>query len=62
MLEYVSRLAKVQEKVADRLVLVPRIYTYKPRTNGDGYKGIAYQPNPEERPDLEAASSPCAGC
>ncbi len=54
VLEYVSRLAKVQEKVADRLVLVPRIYTYKPRTNGDGYKGIAYQPNPEERPDLEA--------
>ncbi len=51
--EYVSRLARVQEKVADKLVLVPRIYTYKPRTNGDGYKGIAYQPNPEERPDLE---------
>ena len=51
--EYVGRLARVQEKVADKLVLVPRIYTYKPRTNGDGYKGIAYQPNPEERPDLE---------
>ena len=62
VLEYVSRLAKVQEKVADRLVLVPRIYTYKPRTNGDGYKGIAYQPNPEERPTSKPASSPCAGC
>ena len=52
--DYVSRLARVQEKVADRLVLVPRIYTYKPRTNGDGYKGLAYQPNPEEQPDLAA--------
>ena len=51
--EYVGRLARVQEKVADKLVLVPRIYTYKPRTNGDGYKGIAYQPDPEQRPDLE---------
>ena len=49
-----GRLARVQEKVKDRLVIVPRIYTYKPRTNGDGYKGIAFQPNPEERPDLVA--------
>ena len=54
VLDYVSRLARVQEKVKDRLVLVPRIYTYKPRTNGDGYKGIAHQPNPEKRPDLVA--------
>ena len=52
--DYVSRLARVQEKVKDRLEIVPRIYTYKPRTNGDGYKGIAFQPNPEERPDLVA--------
>ena len=52
--DYVGRLARVQEKVKDRLVIVPRIYTYKPRTNGDGYKGIAFQPNPEERPDLVA--------
>ena len=52
--DYVSRLARVQEKVADRLVLVPRIYTYKPRTNGDGYKGLAFQPNPNEQPDLTA--------
>ena len=52
--DYVGRLARVQEKVADRLVLVPRIYTNKPRTNGDGYKGIAIQPDPERRPDLLA--------
>ena len=52
--DYVGRLARVQEKVLDRLVLVPRIYTNKPRTNGDGYKGIAIQPDPERRPDLLA--------
>lgn len=52
--DYVSRLAKVQEKIKDKVVVVPRIYTYKPRTNGDGYKGIAHQPNPEEKPDLVA--------
>ena len=52
--DYISRLTRVQEKVKDRVEIVPRIYTYKPRTNGDGYKGIAFQPNPEERPDLVA--------
>ena len=50
--DYVGRLARVQEKVSDRLVLVPRIYTTKPRTNGDGYKGIAIQPDPERRMQL----------
>ena len=52
LLDYVSRLAKVNEKVKDKLVIVPRIYTNKPRTTGDGYKGIASQPNPEKEPDL----------
>lgn len=52
--EYVSRLAKVQEKVKDRLLLVPRIYTNKPRTTGEGYKGIASQPDPEKAPDMIA--------
>lgn len=52
--DYISRLSKVQEKVADRLVLVPRIYTNKPRTTGEGYKGIASQPDPEKRPDMVA--------
>lgn len=52
--DYVSRLTKVQEKVKDRIILIPRVYTNKPRTTGDGYKGIASQPNPEEAPDMLA--------
>ena len=52
VLDYVHRLAKVQEKVKDRLLLVPRIYTNKPRTTGKGYKGIASQPDPEKAPDM----------
>lgn len=54
VLDYISRLAKVQEKVADRVLIVPRIYTNKPRTTGEGYKGIAHQPDPEKKPDLLA--------
>lgn len=50
--DYVSRLAKVQERVKDKLILIPRIYTNKPRTTGAGYKGMLHQPNPEEAPDL----------
>lgn len=50
--EYVNKLAKVQEKVSDRLVLIPRIYTNKPRTTGEGYKGMVHQPDPEKKPDL----------
>ena len=50
--EYVSRLAAVNEKVSDRLVLVPRIYTNKPRTTGEGYKGMLHQPEPDKAPDL----------
>jgi 3-deoxy-7-phosphoheptulonate synthase len=42
--EYVSRLARLQEKVCDRLVIIPRIYTNKPRSTGDGYKGMLHQP------------------
>lgn len=51
--DYISRLAKVQEKVADKLILVPRVYTNKPRTTGEGYKGIVHQPDPEKEPDLQ---------
>ena len=50
--DYVSRLVKVQEKVAEKLILIPRIYTNKPRTTGEGYKGIVHQPDPEKKPDL----------
>ena len=52
ILEYVSRLAKVSEKVKDKLVIVPRIYTNKPRTKGIGYKGMFLQPDPEGRADI----------
>ncbi len=52
--EYVSRLAKVYEKVSDRLMVIPRIYTNKPRTTGEGYKGMLHQPEPDKEPDLLA--------
>lgn len=50
--EYIARLAKVQDKVKDRLLLIPRIYTNKPRTTGLGYKGMMHQPDPEAKPNL----------
>ena len=53
-LEYVERLGKLNEKVKDKLVLLPRVYTNKPRTTGEGYKGMVHQPNPESEPDLLA--------
>ncbi len=52
VLDYISRLREVQEKVKDQIVIIPRIYTGKPRTTGDGYKGMLHQPNPNEKPDL----------
>ena len=52
VIDYISRLSKVQEKVKDQIVIIPRIYTGKPRTTGDGYKGMLHQPDPNSRPDL----------
>ena len=52
VLEYVKRLGKVSEKVKDKLVIVPRIYTNKPRTRGVGYKGMFSQPDPENKEDI----------
>ncbi len=52
--DYISRLTKVNEKVKDKLILIPRIYTNKPRTTGEGYKGITSQPDPEKKPDFTA--------
>lgn len=52
--DYINRLVKVQEKTKDRLIIIPRIYTNKPRTTGEGYKGIASQPDPEAKPDMIA--------
>lgn len=54
VLAYAERLAAVAEKVGDRFVIIPRVYTNKPRTKGTGYKGLLHQPNPEGKPDLLA--------
>ena len=50
--EYVGKLAEVQEKVKDKILIIPRIYTNKPRTTGKGYKGMVHQPDPTKKPDL----------
>ena len=52
--DYVCRLSQLNEKVKDKLILIPRIYTNKPRTTGEGYKGIVHQPDPEQKPDFLA--------
>ena len=52
VLDYISRLAEIREKVKDKIVIVPRIYTNKPRTTGAGYKGMLHQPDPNEKPDM----------
>ncbi len=52
VIDYISRLRKVQEKVSDKIFIIPRIYTNKPRTTGEGYKGMVHQPNPNEKPDM----------
>ena len=52
VLEYCTRLAKLQEQVADKLVLIPRVYSNKPRTTGNGYKGLLHQPDPQRDSDL----------
>lgn len=52
VLDYCTRLAGLQERVADKLILVPRVYTNKPRTTGAGYKGLLHQPNPEAKEDM----------
>lgn len=52
VLDYISRLRKVQDKVADKIFIIPRIYTNKPRTTGSGYKGMLHQPDPNKKPDM----------
>lgn len=52
VLEYVSRLAILQEKVSDKILIIPRVYTSKPRTSGEGYMGMLHQPDPNGKPDL----------
>ena len=52
--EYVHKLKTVADKVSDKLMIIPRVYTNKPRTTGDGYKGMLHQPDPDKAPDLLA--------
>ena len=52
--EYLSRLSRVNEKLSERLMIIPRVYTNKPRTTGEGYKGMLHQPQPDKAPDLLA--------
>ena len=52
VMDYLGRLARVQKDLADKLLIIPRIYTNKPRTTGDGYKGMVHQPDPEKAPDM----------
>ena len=52
VIDYISRLRTVQDKVADKIFMIPRIYTNKPRTIGMGYKGMLHQPDPEKKEDM----------
>lgn len=52
VLDYIGRLRELQEKVKRKVLIVPRVFTNKPRTTGDGYKGLLHQPDPSEKPDL----------
>ena len=52
VLEYISRLKKIEEQVKDKIIIIPRIYTNKPRTTGQGYKGMLHQPDPDGKPDM----------
>ena len=52
VLEYISRLRKIADQVSDKMIIIPRIYTNKPRTTGQGYKGMLHKPDPEAKPDM----------
>ena len=52
VLDYCQRLARLQEVVSEKLILIPRVYTNKPRTTGAGYKGLLHQPDPEQKSDM----------
>ena len=52
VLEYISRLRRIQDQVSDKIIIIPRIYTNKPRTTGQGYKGMLHQPDPNAKPDM----------
>ena len=60
VLEYARRLSALQKKVADKIFMVMRVYTAKPRTNGDGYKGLVHQPDTSKAPSLINGFAGCA--
>ncbi len=52
VLDYIGRLKKIDDQVSDKIIIIPRIYTNKPRTTGSGYKGMLHQPDPDKKPDM----------
>ena len=52
VMEYISRLRRLEEQVSDKIIMIPRVYTNKPRTTGHGYKGMLHQPDPDAKPDM----------
>ncbi len=52
VIDYITRLRRLEDSVGDKIFFIPRVYTNKPRTTGDGYKGMLHQPNPDEKPDM----------
>lgn len=52
VLDYISRLRKIEDQVSEKIIIIPRIYTNKPRTTGQGYKGMLHQPDPDAKPDM----------
>lgn len=54
VLEYVSKLGRISQELSEKLMIIPRVYTNKPRTTGEGYKGMLHQPRPDQAPDLMA--------
>ena len=54
VMDYLHRLVPIQEQIKDKCIIIPRIYTNKPRTTGEGYKGMVHQPDPEKKPNLLA--------
>ena len=52
VIDYTLRLRRIQEEVKDKIIIIPRVYTNKPRTTGEGYKGMVHQPDPNEKPDM----------
>ncbi len=62
VLDYIERLYKIQEQVEEKILIIPRIYTNKPRTTGEGYKGMLHQPDPLEKRIWKLELKQCGQC